>query len=124
MIRPTAGEARLTDGGSRWNCCPADAGARPGRRMGRGARRQWHSAPAPPPARWALIVAAHGAEAAREALDAYDRENADTADVGADAVAPVRGAAAVGVAVGLLLIVFFAVTGTRASRSAWFERGP
>ena len=73
---------------------------------------------------WALIVAAHDAEAAREALDAYDRENiADTADVGGDAVAPIRGAAAVGVAVGLLLIGFFAVTGTRANRSIWFERG-
>jgi hypothetical protein len=67
---------------------------------------------------WALIVAARNAEAAREALDTYDRENiADTADVGADAVAPIRGAAVVGVAVGLLLIGFFAVTGTRASRS-------
>jgi len=73
---------------------------------------------------WALIVAARDAEAAREALDAYDRENiADTADVGAEAAAPIRGAAVVGVAVGLLLIGFFAVTGTRASRSTWFERG-
>ena len=73
---------------------------------------------------WALIVAARDAEAAREALDAYDRENiANTSDVGADAVAPVRGAAAVGVAIGLLLIGFFTVTGTRASRSVWFERG-
>jgi len=73
---------------------------------------------------WALIVAARDAEAAREALDSYDRENiADTADVGADAVAPIRGAAVVGVAVGLLLIGFFAVTGTRASRSTWFDRG-
>src|SRR5207247_1653744 len=73
---------------------------------------------------WARIVAARDAEAAREALDAYDRENiADTADVGADAVAPVRGAAVVGVAVGLLLVGFFAVTGTRASHSTWFERG-
>src|SRR5438445_12600842 len=73
---------------------------------------------------WALIVAARDVEAAREALDTYDRENiADTADVGADAVAPVRGAAVVGVAVALLLIGFFAVTGTRASRSTWFERG-
>ncbi len=43
--------------------------------------------------------------------------------MGADAVAPVRGAAAVGVAIGLLLIGFFAVTGTRASGSVWFERG-
>ena len=73
---------------------------------------------------WALIVGARDAEAAHEALDAYDRENiADTADVGADAVPPIRGAAVVGVAVGLLLIGFFAVTGTRASRSTWFERG-
>ena len=40
---------------------------------------------------WALIVGARDAEAAREALDAYDRENiADTADAGADAVAPIR----------------------------------
>jgi membrane associated rhomboid family serine protease len=73
---------------------------------------------------WALIVAARDAEAAREALDAYDRENIDdAADVGADAAAPIRGAAVVGVAVGLLLIGFFAVTGTRANRSTWFERG-
>jgi rhomboid protease GluP len=73
---------------------------------------------------WALIVAAHDAEAAREALDAYDRENAaDTVDVGSVVVAPVRGAVLVGVAVGLLLIGFFAVSGTRASRSVWFERG-
>lgn len=51
---------------------------------------------------WALIVAAPDAEAAREALDAYDREKiADAADVGVDAVAPIRGAAVVGVAVGL-----------------------
>ena len=73
---------------------------------------------------WALIVAAGDAEAAREALDAYDRENsADTVDVGADIPVRVRGAAAVGVAVGLLLIGFFAVTGTRANGSVWFERG-
>jgi rhomboid protease GluP len=73
---------------------------------------------------WALIVAVRDAEAAREALDAYERENiADTADVDADPVVPVRGTAAVGIAIGLLLIGFFAVTGTRASRSIWFERG-
>jgi rhomboid protease GluP len=74
---------------------------------------------------WALIVAVRDAAAAREALDAYERENniADTADVDADAVAPVRATAAVGIAIGLLLIGFFAVTGTWASRSIWFERG-
>ena len=73
---------------------------------------------------WALIVDAREVEAAREALDAFDRENVvNTTDVSVDAVAPVRGAAAVGIAVGLLLIGFFAATGTRASRSVWFERG-
>jgi rhomboid protease GluP len=73
---------------------------------------------------WALIVAARDADAAREMLDAYDRENsADTTRAGSASVAPVRGAAGLGVAVGLLLIAFFAVTGTRANRSAWFERG-
>src|SRR2546427_11859647 len=72
---------------------------------------------------WALIVSTRDAEAAREALDAYERENVvDTVDVDADAAAPVRGATVVGVAIGLLLIGFFAVTGTRASRSIWFER--
>jgi hypothetical protein len=72
---------------------------------------------------WALIVAVHDAEAAREALGAYDQENiADTVDMG-DGVAPVRGAASGGVAVGLLLIGCFAITGTPASGSVWFERG-
>src|SRR5207253_10139601 len=41
----------------------------------------------------------------------------------AAAVGPVRDAAVVGVAIGLLLIGFFAVTGTRAGRSIWFVRG-
>src|SRR6266403_708210 len=73
---------------------------------------------------WALIVAARDADAARETLDAYDRENiADTERAPSASVGHVRGAAGVGVAVGLLLIGFFAVTGTRANRSAWFERG-
>ncbi|PYN13260.1 MAG: rhomboid family intramembrane serine protease [Candidatus Rokuibacteriota bacterium] len=73
---------------------------------------------------WALIVAARDADAARETLDAYDRENiADTTRARSASVAPASGAAGVGVAVGLMLIGFFAVTGTRATRSAWFERG-
>jgi membrane associated rhomboid family serine protease len=73
---------------------------------------------------WALIVAARDADAARETLDAYDQENtAETIGAHRASVAPVRGAAWVGVAVGLALIGFFAVTGPRADRSAWFERG-
>src|SRR5262249_30322349 len=74
--------------------------------------------------RWALIVAARDADAARETLDAYDRENRDeTTEAHRASAAPVRGAAWVGVAVGLVLIAFFAVTGPRAGRRAWFERG-
>ena len=73
---------------------------------------------------WALIVAARDADAARETLDAYDSENRpETTRAPRATVAPVRGAAGVGVAVGLVLIGFFAVTGPRATRSAWFERG-
>jgi membrane associated rhomboid family serine protease len=70
---------------------------------------------------WALIVAARDADAARETLDAYDSENRPETHRASEA--PVRGAAGVGVAVGLLLIGFFALTGPRAARNAWFERG-
>ena len=57
---------------------------------------------------WALIIATNDVEAAREALHAFDQENiVNSTDVSVDAVAPVRGAAAVGVVVGLLLIGFF-----------------
>jgi len=73
---------------------------------------------------WALIVAARDADAARETLDAYDWENRpETTKAHPASVEPVRGTAGVGIAVGLLLIGFFAVTGPRATRSAWFERG-
>ena len=73
---------------------------------------------------WALIVAARDADAARESLDAYDRENdAETSAVRRPSIAPVRGAAWVGVVVGLALIGFFAFTRPRADRSSWFERG-
>ena len=73
---------------------------------------------------WALIVAARDADAARETLDAYDRENlVETSPAQHTSAAPVRGAAAVGLVVGLALIAFFAVTGPRADRSAWFDRG-
>lgn len=73
---------------------------------------------------WALIVAARDADEARETLDAYDSENRpETTRPHRASAEPVRGAAGVGIAVGLVLIGFFAVTGPRATRSAWFERG-
>lgn len=73
---------------------------------------------------WALIVAARDVDDARETLDAYDRENnVDTARARSAPVSPDRAGAWVGVAVGILLIAFFAVTGPRANHSVWFERG-
>ena len=72
---------------------------------------------------WTLIVPPLEAVAALETLEAYDRENAGEAGDGGDEVAPSRGATAVGIAVALLLIGFFAITGPRAGRSAWFEPG-
>ena len=73
---------------------------------------------------WALIVAARDADTARETLDAYERENSvDTTRAHGASVATVRAAAGLGVAVGLLLIAFFAVTGPRAKHNVWFERG-
>ena len=72
---------------------------------------------------WALIVPAPDAAAALESLDAYDRENArEGADRG-DAVAPSRPVTMVGVYVALLLIGLFAITGSRAGRSEWFQHG-
>jgi len=72
---------------------------------------------------WVLIVPAPDAAAALESLDAYDRENArEGADRG-DAVPPSRPVTMVGVYVALLLIGLFAITGSRAGRSEWFQHG-
>lgn len=73
---------------------------------------------------WALVVDARDVEAARETLDAYDRENSgDSTRAPAASAVPDRAAAWAGVVVGVLLIGFFAITGPRANRSVWFERG-
>src|SRR2546426_5647153 len=73
---------------------------------------------------WAFIVAPLDAHAALDALDGYDRERQDErADTVAAVATPVAGATALGVAVALLLIGFFAVTGPRTRHSAWFARG-
>jgi rhomboid protease GluP len=69
---------------------------------------------------WALVVAPVDADAALEALAAYDQENAPE-----DANAPTasRSFTIAGLVVALLIVGFFAITGPRAERSAWFERG-
>ena len=69
---------------------------------------------------WALLVEPVDADAALDALTAYDRENAPERAVEIPASRPFT---IVGLVVALLLIGFFAVTGSRAERSAWFERG-
>jgi membrane associated rhomboid family serine protease len=71
---------------------------------------------------WALLVLPGDAEAALEALDAYDREN-DPAEVEIAETVLARPAVVVGVAVALLLAVLFVVAGPRATRGAWFAAG-
>jgi len=72
---------------------------------------------------WALIVSASDGVAALETLDAYDRENAGDSPRRRDAVSPSPPLSLVGVYVALVLIGFFAITGSRADDSEWFQRG-
>ncbi|MGH7389501.1 MAG: rhomboid family intramembrane serine protease [Candidatus Rokuibacteriota bacterium] len=72
---------------------------------------------------WALVVPAPDAAAALESLDAYDRENAGEGADRDDAVAPSPPVTLAGVHVALLLIGFFAITGSREGHSEWFPRG-
>jgi membrane associated rhomboid family serine protease len=72
---------------------------------------------------WALIVPAADADAALDSLAAYDRENAPESVAGGDQDVRARPRSIAGIVAALLLIGFFAVTGTRAGRSAWFARG-
>lgn len=69
---------------------------------------------------WALLVAPDDAAAALQTLAAYDQESAGAP---ATETAPARPFTIVGAVVALLLVGFFAITGPRAGRSAWFERG-
>jgi membrane associated rhomboid family serine protease len=72
---------------------------------------------------WALIVPARDAAAALATLDAYDRENAGAGTGRDDARVAPHPVTLVGVYVALLLIGFFAITGSRAGRSEWFAHG-
>jgi len=69
---------------------------------------------------WALIVPPDDADTALHALAVYDEESAG---VGAPVTTPARPLTIVGAVVALLLVGFFAITGPRAGRSAWFEHG-
>jgi membrane associated rhomboid family serine protease len=72
---------------------------------------------------WALLVATADAPTALEALDAYDRENPGRDGDRADRPAPSRPLTLAGIHVALLLVGLFAITGSRAGRSAWFQQG-
>jgi membrane associated rhomboid family serine protease len=72
---------------------------------------------------WAVIVSPDDVAAALEALDAYDRENAGEPRTADDEVAASRRATVAGIAVAVLLLWLFAMTGPRAARGPWFERG-
>jgi membrane associated rhomboid family serine protease len=69
---------------------------------------------------WALLVPPDDAAVALATLDEYDQENRPPEPRGG---ARTRPPTVAGVAVALLLVGFFAVTGPRAGRSAWFEHG-
>ena len=72
---------------------------------------------------WALIVPPDDAATALAALAAYDQENAGERVGSSETAAPARPPTIAGVVVALLLLGFFAITGPRATGSAWFERG-
>jgi membrane associated rhomboid family serine protease len=73
---------------------------------------------------WALIVPPDDAGAALETLAAYDHENARfDPSAGDEAAARSRPPTIIGAVVALLLVGFFAITGSRAGRSVWFEHG-
>ncbi len=72
---------------------------------------------------WALLVSDDDAPGAHAALAAYDEETRLERDAAIPEGASFSLASAIGVAVGALLLAFFAVTGPPVAGSPWFERG-
>ncbi len=73
---------------------------------------------------WALLVPVEDVVRAQGALAAYDAERAEAAIAVAPPLPDARPYPWVsGIAVGLLLLGAFGITGPSASRSRWFERG-
>jgi rhomboid protease GluP len=70
---------------------------------------------------WLVLAAADDALRAHAALGAYDDERRSEAPPAPEPIAPYPWMS--GVAVGLLLLWLFSGTGTRATGSAWVERG-
>jgi membrane associated rhomboid family serine protease len=72
---------------------------------------------------WALIVPPDDAAAALKTLAAYDDENARPGPAAVDERSHSRPFTITGAVVALLLVGFFAITGSRAAASAWFAHG-
>ena len=72
---------------------------------------------------WALLVPAAEAPRAHAALDAYDQEARSNAVAANHAPAWPVVSWTIGIAVGAALLGFFAITGSPAPGSRWFERG-
>ncbi len=72
---------------------------------------------------WEVLVPDPELARARRALRAYDAENRRPPDAPQPAGAPGRTAWAIGLAIGALLLAFFAMTGPPAAGSRWFEQG-
>lgn len=72
---------------------------------------------------WTLLAPADEAPRAHEALVAYDEETRREPDAVMSEGASFRLATTMGIALGALLLAFFAVTGPPVAGSHWFERG-
>src|SRR5258705_8472751 len=72
---------------------------------------------------WAVIVPPDDAPSALASHAAYDEESSREGPSRRDETTSARPMTIVGAIVALLLIGFFAITGPRAARSVWFERG-
>lgn len=77
----------------------------------------------PADAGWTLLVPNPEQARAERALRAYDEENRRAPDTALPAGAPGRAAWVVGLAVGALLLGFFAVIGPPAVAPGWFRQG-
>jgi len=72
---------------------------------------------------WTLLVPDPDVSRVHEVLNAYDEERREEPAAILAESASARHAWATGLAVGALLLAFFALTGPPAARSRWFERG-
>ncbi len=72
---------------------------------------------------WVLVVPDDDVAAALESLDAYDRENTAPVAAGVEASAPARPVPLTGAYVALLLIGWFAITGSARDDTQWFRQG-